>query len=142
MYDRLTTDNEAKWACFYPVYINVKRTLSQGRRISLAKAVENPTSQEIYEILKNADFNVKLEKKMHPRESQRDLQFQGCVRFQLKHADGRPVNPDLPNRESVFVYAASLIPKLKSRQTRSNLPNQELAPTGKQARGKKKRGHR
>ncbi|XP_003373642.1 signal recognition protein [Trichinella spiralis] len=77
MYDRLASDNEARWASFYPVYINVKRTLRQGRRIPLAKAVENPTSQEIYEILKNAAFNVKLE---------------------LKHADGRPVNPDLPNR--------------------------------------------
>ncbi|GKV29558.1 hypothetical protein SLEP1_g38474 [Rubroshorea leprosula] len=31
----------------YPVYINSKKTVAEGRRISLSKACENPTCVEI-----------------------------------------------------------------------------------------------
>ena len=39
--------NIKKWIVFYPVYINSKKTIAEGRRISISKACENPTCAEI-----------------------------------------------------------------------------------------------
>lgn len=36
-----------KWVVLYPVYINSKKTVAEGRRIALDKACENPTCVEI-----------------------------------------------------------------------------------------------
>jgi len=41
------TVNIKKWTVFYPVYINSKKTVADGRRISLTNACENPTCVEI-----------------------------------------------------------------------------------------------
>lgn len=39
--------NIKKWIVFYPVYINSKKTIAEGRRLSISKACENPTCAEI-----------------------------------------------------------------------------------------------
>lgn len=39
--------NIKKWIVFYPVYINSKKTIAEGRRINATKACENPTCVEI-----------------------------------------------------------------------------------------------
>jgi signal recognition particle subunit SRP19 len=39
--------NIKKWVVLYPVYINSKKTIAEGRRISAEKACENPTCVEI-----------------------------------------------------------------------------------------------
>lgn len=39
--------NIKKWNILYPVYMNSKKTIAEGRRISAAKACENPTCVEI-----------------------------------------------------------------------------------------------
>lgn len=39
--------NIKKWIVFYPVYINSKKTIAEGRRLSTSKACENPTCAEI-----------------------------------------------------------------------------------------------
>jgi hypothetical protein len=39
--------NIKKWIVLYPVYINSKKTVAEGRRIGIAKACENPTCAEI-----------------------------------------------------------------------------------------------
>ena len=39
--------NIKKWIVLYPVYINSKKTMAEGRRIGLSKACENPTCAEI-----------------------------------------------------------------------------------------------
>lgn len=39
--------NIKKWIVLYPVYINSKKTVAEGRRIGLSKACENPTCAEI-----------------------------------------------------------------------------------------------
>lgn len=36
-----------KWAVLYPVYMNSKKTVAQGRRIAIAAACEDPTCDEI-----------------------------------------------------------------------------------------------
>jgi len=109
--------DEGRWICVYPSYINAKKSAAEGRRIAKEKAVDNPTSQEILDILKNAGLNVKLEKKMYPREWIRDWNFQGRVRIQLRNEDGSLSQAQFPSRTAVMLYAAEMIPKLKSRQS-------------------------
>jgi signal recognition particle subunit SRP19 len=36
-----------KWVVLYPAYLNSKKTLAEGRRISSSQGVENPTPTEI-----------------------------------------------------------------------------------------------
>lgn len=39
--------NIKRWTVFYPVYINSKKTVAEGRRISVSKGCENPTCAEV-----------------------------------------------------------------------------------------------
>uniref|UniRef100_A0A5S6QPK7 Signal recognition particle 19 kDa protein n=1 Tax=Trichuris muris TaxID=70415 RepID=A0A5S6QPK7_TRIMR len=144
LYENALPSDEIKWISIYPAYLNSKKSLAEGRRVPVAKAVENPTCNEIAEILKNIHFNVKIEKKMYPRDQNRDWQFQGRVRLQLRNTDGSLVNPSLPNRHSVFLYVCSMIPKLKTRQGRGAVPGPandatSVAQTGPRNVHKKKR---
>lgn len=41
--------NIKKWVVIYPVYINSKKTIAEGRRINASKACENPSCAEIYD---------------------------------------------------------------------------------------------
>lgn len=56
-----SNSSPTRWICIYPLYLNSKKTLAEGRRIKKEKAVENPTSQEIFDILQHAGLNCKLE---------------------------------------------------------------------------------
>jgi len=75
--------------------------------------------QEIYDILSNAGFNARIEKKMHPKDMNRDMNQQGRVRVQLLNEDGTPRNAEVATRDAVMLYVATLIPKLKSRLSAS-----------------------
>lgn len=44
---QIEPSNIKKWNIIYPVYINSKKTVAEGRRISTANACENPTCVEI-----------------------------------------------------------------------------------------------
>lgn len=39
--------NIKTWNILYPVYMNSKKTIAEGRRIPASKACENPTASEI-----------------------------------------------------------------------------------------------
>ncbi|XP_066469663.1 signal recognition particle 19 kDa protein isoform X2 [Tiliqua scincoides] len=91
--------DKSRFICIYPAYINNKKTIAEGRRIPIDKAVENPTSTEIQDVCAAAGLNVLLEKsKMYPREWNRDAQYRGRVRIQLKQDDGNPCLPQFPSR--------------------------------------------
>ncbi|KAG9355029.1 hypothetical protein JZ751_001742 [Albula glossodonta] len=98
----LTTNpaNKERFMCIYPAYINSKKTLAEGRRIPSEKAVENPTCAEIRDVLSAAGMNVLVENKMYPREWNRDVQFRGRVRIQLKEEDGSLCQEKFTSRES------------------------------------------
>ncbi|NXW72588.1 hypothetical protein DUI87_30716 [Hirundo rustica rustica] len=92
--------DKERFICIYPAYLNNKKTIAEGRRIPIDKAVENPTSTEIQDVCAAVGFNVLLEKnKMYPREWNRDVQYRGRVRIQLKQDDGNPCLPQFPTRE-------------------------------------------
>ncbi|XP_073724284.1 signal recognition particle 19 kDa protein [Misgurnus anguillicaudatus] len=117
----LTTNPEDKerFLCIYPSYVNSKKTLAEGRRIPVEKAVENPSCAEIRDVLTAAGLNVLVENKMYSREWNRDVQFRGRVRVQIKLQDGSLCQEKFSSRKDVMFYAAEMIPKLKSRTQKS-----------------------
>ncbi|OQV24657.1 putative Signal recognition particle 19 kDa protein [Hypsibius exemplaris] len=101
-----------KWKCIYPSYINSKKTVVEGRRIRRDKCVENPTCQEIKDVLDNAGFRTVIEKKFYSREYTKE---QGRVRVELLDEQEQVINPEFPHKLSVLHYLGTTIPKLKGR---------------------------
>ncbi|KAM9391691.1 signal recognition particle 19 kDa protein [Pholidichthys leucotaenia] len=131
--------DKERFICIYPVYINSKKTLAEGRRIPTEKAVENPSCGEIRDVLVAAGMNVYVENKMHPREWNRDVQFRGRVRVQIKQADGSCCLDRFTSRKDVMFYVAEMIPKLKSRTQKSGGESScQQGEGGKKSKKKKK----
>ncbi|GJQ69594.1 hypothetical protein Trydic_g6688 [Trypoxylus dichotomus] len=128
-----------RWVCIYPAYINSKKTLAQGRRLQKDKCVENPTHQEIRDVLAAAGFKVGVENKLYSRERSKELLYRGRIRIQLRNDDGTPYSPNFPTRDSLLYHLGEMIPKLKSRQTK---PSMEQAQASGGGKGKKGKGRR
>uniref|UniRef100_A0A8C9I515 Signal recognition particle 19 kDa protein n=1 Tax=Piliocolobus tephrosceles TaxID=591936 RepID=A0A8C9I515_9PRIM len=107
--------NQDTFICIYPAYLNNKKTIAEGRRIPISKAVENPTATEIQDVCR--------------------------VRVQLKQEDGSVCLVQFPSRKSVMLYAAEMIPKLKTRTQKAGGADQSLqqGEGSKKGKGKKKK---
>ncbi|KAM1633883.1 hypothetical protein TB2_011850 [Malus domestica] len=132
------TPNIKKWIVLYPVYINSKKTMAEGRRISVAKACEGPTCAEIADCCSyfKLPFAIEIDK-AYPRNF---MQI-GRVRVLLKREDGTPYNPDITSRKQLMLKVAEMVPRHPGR-TRKQEPatstsSAGLAKSGKH--GKKKR---
>ncbi|XP_073850170.1 signal recognition particle 19 kDa protein isoform X4 [Macaca fascicularis] len=94
--------------CIYPAYLNNKKTIAEGRRIPISKAVENPTATEIQDVCSAVGLNVFLEKnKMYSREWNRDVQYRGRVRVQLKQEDGSLCLVQFPSHYTLSLTSGS-----------------------------------
>ncbi|XP_028911734.1 signal recognition particle 19 kDa protein isoform X2 [Ornithorhynchus anatinus] len=102
-YDEMSPADKDRFICIYPAYLNNKKTIAEGRRIPVEKAVENPTSTEIQDVCAAVGLNVLVEKnKMYSREWNRDMQYRGRVRIQLKRDDGSLCFPQFPSLGNVI----------------------------------------
>ncbi|XP_054281106.1 signal recognition particle 19 kDa protein-like [Macrosteles quadrilineatus] len=128
-----------RWICIYPAYINSKKTLAEGRKIPREKAVDNPTHQEIKDVLLAAGLKIGVENKIYSRERSKEMLYRGRIRVQLKNEDGTPVNEDFKTRDSVMLYLGSMIPKLKSRSGKQGGGDPGAQGSG-QSGGSKKKG--
>ncbi|XP_010588141.1 signal recognition particle 19 kDa protein isoform X1 [Loxodonta africana] len=91
--------DQDRFICIYPAYLNNKKTIAEGRRIPINKAVENPTATEIQDVCLAVGLNAFLEKnKLYSREWNRDVQYRGRVRVQLKQEDGSLCLVQFPSR--------------------------------------------
>lgn len=79
--------------------MNNKKTLAEGRIVPKRFSVENPTYQEILEVVKASGFNAEAENKQYSRECSKEWLFRGRIRVQLKNDDGTPVNQAFPSSE-------------------------------------------
>eukprot|EP00316_Scyphosphaera_apsteinii_P009299 CAMPEP_0119299520 /NCGR_PEP_ID=MMETSP1333-20130426/1601_1 /TAXON_ID=418940 /ORGANISM="Scyphosphaera apsteinii, Strain RCC1455" /LENGTH=239 /DNA_ID=CAMNT_0007300973 /DNA_START=55 /DNA_END=774 /DNA_ORIENTATION=+ len=97
----------------YPIYINSKATLAEGRRIATKYCVEQPTLPEILDVLQHLGFEAQLEDKLYPRNA-----FQrGRVRVLLKDPlTGEPHISDITSRKALLQKIGEMIPNLKSRK--------------------------
>ncbi|CAH0702906.1 unnamed protein product [Spodoptera exigua] len=128
-----------RWICIYPAYLNSKKTLAQGRKLSKSHCVENPTHQEIRDVLVAAGLRVGVENKLYPREPSKEILYRGRIRVQLKNDDGTPVKPEFPTREAVMKHIGESIPKLKTRQNRPVDQQPQAAQASHKGKGKKGR---
>ncbi|GLT79143.1 hypothetical protein SLA2020_506440 [Shorea laevis] len=96
--------NTKKWVVFYPVYINSKKTLAEGRRISLSKACENPTCVEIGDCCNHLKLPSVIEiDKAYPR----DFMQKRRMRVSLKREDGTTYNPSISSNKDTFCLNCS-----------------------------------
>lgn len=111
-----------RWIVIYPVYINSKKTLAEGRRIRAKKACENPTCVEIADSCIYLKLSCVIEAdKAYPR----DFMQRGRVRVQLKREDGSLANPEIPSRKELMLRIAELVPRHHGR-----IKKQEQTPSG------------
>ncbi|EAW49000.1 signal recognition particle 19 kDa protein isoform X3 [Cebus imitator] len=100
--------DQDRFICIYPAYLNNKKTIAEGRRIPISKAVENPTATEIQDVCSAVGLNVFLEKnKMYSREWNRDVQYRGRVRVQLKQEDGSLCLVQFPSHYTLSLTSGS-----------------------------------
>lgn len=133
-----THADRERWICIYPAYINSKKTCTQGRRLAKEKCVDNPTYQEMKDVLLAAGCTIGVENKVYPREINKyDTQFRGRIRMQLKNEDGSPLIANFPTRDSVLLYLGETIPKLKSRVQKQG-DSSSNQPSGSKDKGKGK----
>ncbi|KAK0168328.1 hypothetical protein PV327_002145 [Microctonus hyperodae] len=140
--DSKTHSDRERWICIYPLYINSKKTRAEGRKLPKSKCVENPTHQEMRDVLIAAGLKVGVENKLHPRERSKELLYRGRIRVQLKNDDGTPVSPNFPTRDSLLNYLGTTIPNLKVRQgkqTSSEQSSQQSSTSSKKGKGKGRR---
>uniref|UniRef100_A0A286XJT3 Signal recognition particle 19 kDa protein n=1 Tax=Cavia porcellus TaxID=10141 RepID=A0A286XJT3_CAVPO len=101
--------DQDRFICIYPAYLNNKKTIAEGRRIPISKAVENPTATEIQDVCSAVGLNAFIEKnKMYSREWNRDVQYRGRVRVQLKQEDGSLCLGQFPSRKPFFFLMTNL----------------------------------
>mmetsp|Transcript_31031 Transcript_31031/g.62159 ORF Transcript_31031/g.62159 Transcript_31031/m.62159 type:complete len:177 (-) Transcript_31031:223-753(-) len=107
-------DNYDKRVVVWPVYIDKKKTIAEGRKIPKEYCVDYPQMPELKEVLEHLGFQYAFEEhKAYPR----DLSQWGRFRVVLKDpVTGEPAVDGIMNRRQLLQQMGSLIPKLKSRQ--------------------------
>ncbi|KAF5728574.1 signal recognition particle 19 kDa protein-like [Tripterygium wilfordii] len=125
-----------KWVVLYPVYINSKKTVAEGRRIGVAKACENPTCAEIADCCSHLKIPFAIEiDKAYPR----DFMQIGRVRVLLKREDGTFFNPAITSRKQLMLHVAELVPKHPGRTKKQESVSTSAAGTSKSGKGGKKK---
>ena len=130
--------NIKKWIVMYPVYINSKKTIAEGRRISTSKACENPTCTEIGDCCSylKIPFAIEIDK-AYPR----DFMQRGRVRALLKREDGSLYNPAISSRKQLMLHVAELVPRHPGRTKKQEPASASTAagPSSKSGKGGKKK---
>eukprot|EP00252_Welwitschia_mirabilis_P014632 TRINITY_DN3218_c0_g1_i2.p1 TRINITY_DN3218_c0_g1~~TRINITY_DN3218_c0_g1_i2.p1 ORF type:complete len:135 (+),score=16.31 TRINITY_DN3218_c0_g1_i2:110-514(+) len=125
-----------RWIVIYPVYINSKKTLAEGRRIRAKKACENPTCVEIADSCIYLKIPCVIEAdKAYPR----DFMQRGRVRAQLKREDGSLVNPEIKSRKDLFLRVAELVPRHHGRVKKQEQTSSSSNAGSGKGKGKKRR---
>jgi signal recognition particle subunit SRP19 len=120
--------NIKKWNVIYPVYINSKKTIAEGRRINETKACENPTCVEINDCCLHLKLPSAIElDKAYPR----DFMQRGRVRVQLKKEDGSPFNPAISTRKQLMMQIAELVPRHPGRTKKQEPASSSAAGASK-----------
>lgn len=119
--------------CLYPCYLNSSLSSSKGRKIPKSKAVEDPTTPQIYDIVqKILQLPAEMERKRHPK----DWRYLGRVRVSLKNSNGQYIKEEIKTRRDLMLKVAELLPKHPARSSdgvaKSSAPGKEQkkAPGG------------
>ncbi|CBI25945.3 unnamed protein product, partial [Vitis vinifera] len=128
--------NIKKWIVFYPVYINSKKTIAEGRRLSTSKACENPTCAEIGDCCSHLKLPFAIEiDKAYPR----DFMQRGRVRVLLKKEDGTLYNPAISSHKDLMRHVAELVPRHPGRVKKQEPASTSNTGSSKSGKGGKKK---
>jgi signal recognition particle subunit SRP19 len=106
--------DKQRWKIIYPIYINAKKKVSEGRKLPVAQCVDRPS---VYDIADMCTF-LKLPFVIEDKCYSRDFWERGRVRVQLKDDEGKPLIAEYPDRRCLLRFMASKIPSLKTRAAR------------------------
>ncbi|XP_057731263.1 signal recognition particle 19 kDa protein-like isoform X2 [Arachis stenosperma] len=130
--------NIKRWIVLYPVYMNSKKTMAEGRRIGLSKACENPTCAEIGDCCNylKLPFAIEIDK-AYPR----DFMQRGRVKVLLKKEDGNLFNPNISSRKQLMLRVADMVPKHHGRTKKQEaaVSTSNAGASNKSGKGEKKR---
>ncbi|XP_027925991.1 signal recognition particle 19 kDa protein-like [Vigna unguiculata] len=135
--DATQLPNIKKWIVMYPVYINSKKTMAEGRRIAVAKACENPTCAEIGDCCSylKLPFAIEIDK-AYPR----DFMQRGRVRVLLKKEDETLINPSILSRKQLMLRVAEMVPRHHGRTKKQETASTSTTgPSHKSGKGGKRR---
>ncbi|XP_043715403.1 signal recognition particle 19 kDa protein-like [Telopea speciosissima] len=128
--------NTKKWIVLYPIYINSKKTIAEGRRISTTKACENPTCVEIGDCCNYLKLPSVIEiDKAYPR----DFMQRGRVRVLLKKEDGTLYNPAIASRKQLMLQIAEMVPRHHGRTKKQEPASTSTTGHSKSGKGGKKK---
>nr|GEX33257.1 signal recognition particle 19 kDa protein-like [Tanacetum cinerariifolium] len=155
-----STPNFKTWNILYPVYMNSKKTIAEGRIIPFSKACENPIALEIGDCCGHLKIPFAIEiDKAYPR----DYMQVGRVRVNLKRPDGTLNNPLIANNngfllrkqpwlkyyvehaaeKQLMLRIAELVPRhpgrVKKQEAAASTSNAAAAPSKSGKCGRKKR---
>ena len=112
-----------------------KKTRAQGRRVGKSKAIDNPTVNEIRDILENVGLKIVVEpNRLYSREESREPQHRGRIRVQIKNEDGSLLKEQFKTKDDILFYLVEMIPKLKTRTGNQQQQQQQ----NQQGKGKKR----
>eukprot|EP01114_Cavostelium_apophysatum_P009194 TRINITY_DN22283_c0_g1_i1.p1 TRINITY_DN22283_c0_g1~~TRINITY_DN22283_c0_g1_i1.p1 ORF type:complete len:150 (+),score=23.54 TRINITY_DN22283_c0_g1_i1:59-451(+) len=123
-----------RWNIIYPVYLSNKKTVAEGRRVSLQMAIENPTANEIQEVCKYLGLECVVEP---DKAYSRDYMMRGRARILLKKEDGTPIKPEFKNKKLLYAKLCELIPRLQSRAAKAAATTAATNPKAGKKKGKK-----
>ncbi|RUP45592.1 hypothetical protein BC936DRAFT_147974 [Jimgerdemannia flammicorona] len=110
-----------RWVCLYPCYIDVDKSIEEGRKISKSLAVKNPHGFRIAHVVQSLGLSVVYEShKTHPR----DWSNPGRVRVEMKR-NSMYVNPAIKTRKQLLHRVAALLPGLEKTL---EIPKQLISP--------------
>ncbi|KAI8354560.1 signal recognition particle, SRP19 subunit [Choanephora cucurbitarum] len=115
-------DEYKDWVCVYPCYIDVDKSVLEGRKIAKEKAVKNPHAYHMAIACQKLGFSVVYEGKRHPR----DWANVGRVRVQIKDKSNFFVNQEIITRKQLFAAIARLLPAC---QKEGDVPKSIVGPT-------------
>ncbi|KAK9457515.1 signal recognition particle, SRP19 subunit [Dipodascopsis uninucleata] len=97
------------WQIIYPVYFDARRSQSEGRRVSLDHAVENPLARTIVDACAYIGVQVFFEpQKIHPK----DWANPGRVRVNLRDPETKiPLNPKVKNKRHLYNLISEYLKK-------------------------------
>uniref|UniRef100_A0A7S2SLH7 Signal recognition particle 19 kDa protein n=1 Tax=Rhizochromulina marina TaxID=1034831 RepID=A0A7S2SLH7_9STRA len=115
--------DDSRFLVIWTININRSFKLSEGRRIPIASACEDPIVAEMSEVLQHFKLTHVIEPfKVYPR-----VMVPGRVRVKLIDDEDQPCNPEVPTRRVLMMRMGELIPKLKIRSQRIAMQQQRLA---------------
>lgn len=122
----------------YPNYLDSKKTVAEGRRIPLDKACESPNVVEMLDSCKHLKIPAEIQNKHYPR----DWMVRGRLRVQLQDEKGQLCNPSIPDKRTLMLKMAELVPKHFGRHKKVQPApvKQEAASSGANKSSKKKKG--